>query len=133
MLTFVGETRVLAISAEDELDEAEIPGFESNAQVGRMQSFAGVQLSFWAFYSVCGHGGCLENGAEVFRLDCNVTSLPLSRSEGRLDCAVLRRTGFPVSLGSGVGPSSMCRVERSQCPARLQCAAEVRESMWSWP
>ena len=39
VLTFVGETRVLAISAEDELDEAEIPGFESNAQVGAATSF----------------------------------------------------------------------------------------------
>ena len=38
VLTFVGETRVLAISAEDELDEAEIPGFESNAQVGLIQA-----------------------------------------------------------------------------------------------
>ena len=33
VLTFVGETRVLAINSEDELDEAEIEGFDSEAQV----------------------------------------------------------------------------------------------------
>lgn len=33
VLTFVGETRVLAITSEDELDEAELPGFDANAQV----------------------------------------------------------------------------------------------------
>lgn len=32
VLTFVGETRVLAINPEDELDEAEIPGFDAAAQ-----------------------------------------------------------------------------------------------------
>ena len=34
VLSFVGETRVLAISADDELDEAELPGFNADAQVG---------------------------------------------------------------------------------------------------
>ncbi len=33
VLTFVGETRILAINSEDELDEAEIEGFDSEAQV----------------------------------------------------------------------------------------------------
>lgn len=33
VLTFVGETRILAISAEDELDEAEIDGFNNDTQV----------------------------------------------------------------------------------------------------
>ena len=33
VLTFVGETRVLAINAEDELDEAEVEGFDGDAQV----------------------------------------------------------------------------------------------------
>ena len=33
VLTFVGETRILAINADDELDEAEIQGFDSEAQV----------------------------------------------------------------------------------------------------
>jgi hypothetical protein len=33
VLTFVGETRILGLNEEDELDEAEIPGFEANAQV----------------------------------------------------------------------------------------------------
>ena len=36
VLTFVGETRILAISAEDELDEAEIDGFQSDTQVRRV-------------------------------------------------------------------------------------------------
>ena len=34
VLTFVGETRILAINSDDELDEAEIEGFDSEAQVG---------------------------------------------------------------------------------------------------
>ena len=33
VLTFVGETRILAINSDDELDEAEIEGFDSEAQV----------------------------------------------------------------------------------------------------
>jgi len=33
VLTFVGETRVLAITPDDELDEAELPGFDADAQV----------------------------------------------------------------------------------------------------
>ena len=33
VLTFVGETRILAINADDELDEADIEGFDSEAQV----------------------------------------------------------------------------------------------------
>ena len=33
VLTFVGETRILAINSDDELDEAEIDGFDSEAQV----------------------------------------------------------------------------------------------------
>ena len=32
VLTFVGETRILAINAADELDEAEIDGFQSETQ-----------------------------------------------------------------------------------------------------
>ena len=32
VLTFVGETRVLAINPEDELDEMELPGFDAGAQ-----------------------------------------------------------------------------------------------------
>lgn len=34
VLTFIGETRILGLNDEDELDEAEIPGFDSNSQVG---------------------------------------------------------------------------------------------------
>lgn len=33
VISFVGETRVLAINADDELDEAELPGFSADAQV----------------------------------------------------------------------------------------------------
>lgn len=33
VLTFVGETRVLAITPDDELDEEELPGFDAEAQV----------------------------------------------------------------------------------------------------
>ena len=33
VLTFVGETRLLALNAEDELDEAELAAFDANAQV----------------------------------------------------------------------------------------------------
>ena len=33
MLAFVGETRILEINAEDELDEAEIDGFDAEQQV----------------------------------------------------------------------------------------------------
>lgn len=32
VLTFVGETRVLGLNADDELDEAELPGFDADAQ-----------------------------------------------------------------------------------------------------
>lgn len=33
VLAFVGETRILEINAEDELDEAEIEGFDAEQQV----------------------------------------------------------------------------------------------------
>ena len=33
MLAFVGETRILEINTEDELDEAEIEGFDAEQQV----------------------------------------------------------------------------------------------------
>ena len=33
VISFVGETRILAINADDELDEAELPGFSADAQV----------------------------------------------------------------------------------------------------
>lgn len=33
VLTFVGETRVLGMNSEEELDEVDIPGFDSAAQV----------------------------------------------------------------------------------------------------
>ena len=33
MLTFVGETRILAINEDDELDEAELAGFDQLSQV----------------------------------------------------------------------------------------------------
>ena len=36
VLSFVGETRVLGMNAEDELDEADIPGFDSSAQVSEL-------------------------------------------------------------------------------------------------
>ncbi len=32
VLAFVGETRVLGINADDELDEAELPGFNADSQ-----------------------------------------------------------------------------------------------------
>ncbi|KAK9843115.1 hypothetical protein WJX74_007214 [Apatococcus lobatus] len=32
VITFVGDTRILAINAEDELEEAELPGFDTNVQ-----------------------------------------------------------------------------------------------------
>ena len=33
VLAFVGETRVLGINSDDELDEAELPGFNADSQV----------------------------------------------------------------------------------------------------
>ena len=38
VLTFVGETRILAINSDDELDEAEIEGFDSEAQVSAVSN-----------------------------------------------------------------------------------------------
>lgn len=45
VLTFVGETRVLAITPDDELDEAELPGFDADAQVRAMSSALGFEVS----------------------------------------------------------------------------------------
>lgn len=33
VITFVGDTRILAMNAEDELEEAELPGFDTDVQV----------------------------------------------------------------------------------------------------
>ena len=44
VLTFVGETRVLAITDDDELDEAELPGFDGEAQVGARPELHGEAL-----------------------------------------------------------------------------------------
>ena len=43
VLAFVGETRILEINAEDELDEAEIEGFDAEQQV-RQSVTASVRL-----------------------------------------------------------------------------------------
>ena len=42
VLTFVGETRILAINSDDELDEAEIEGFDSEAQAGSSPLMGGT-------------------------------------------------------------------------------------------
>jgi len=39
VLTFVGETRVLAINAGDELEEDELPGFDADAQARRSMPY----------------------------------------------------------------------------------------------
>lgn len=39
VLSFVGETRILAINDDDELDEAEMPAFDANAQVPSLLTF----------------------------------------------------------------------------------------------
>ena len=38
VLTFVGETRILGLNEEEELDEADIPGFDLESQVRGLQS-----------------------------------------------------------------------------------------------
>lgn len=45
VLSFVGETRILAINEDDELDEAELPGFNSHSQVrgSSMSSFHRIE------------------------------------------------------------------------------------------
>ena len=49
VLAFVGETRILEINAEDELDEAEIEGFEAEQQVRQSVLIGiGLQLPFTA-------------------------------------------------------------------------------------
>lgn len=53
VLTFVGETRILGLNEEDELDEAEIPGFEANAQVwGDMSACNEQHLARKSFHRV---------------------------------------------------------------------------------
>jgi hypothetical protein len=47
VLTFVGETRVLGINAEEELDEAEIAGFDANAQARARQGGARPDFEVW--------------------------------------------------------------------------------------
>lgn len=54
VLAFVGETRILEINAEDELDEAEIEGFDAEQQV-RAQ-IAGVHTDFLPFEAIQQHG-----------------------------------------------------------------------------
>ena len=41
VLAFVGETRILEINADDELDEAEIEGFEAEQQVRLCRVYIG--------------------------------------------------------------------------------------------
>lgn len=45
VLAFVGETRILEINAEDELDEAEIEGFDAEQQVRITLLFAQLQAA----------------------------------------------------------------------------------------
>lgn len=47
VLTFVGETRVLGITDDDELDEAELPGFDADAQVEHAHAAGVLSQSYW--------------------------------------------------------------------------------------
>lgn len=62
VLAFVGETRVLGINAEEELDEAEIPGFDAAAQVwncyGDLLGVEGGCMGSGRAIVACGFGGC---------------------------------------------------------------------------
>jgi Mono-functional DNA-alkylating methyl methanesulfonate N-term len=56
VLTFVGETRVLAITPDDELDEAELSGFDAEAQVRpRKGPYTFSVLSIFYVYALSLH------------------------------------------------------------------------------
>lgn len=51
VLSFVGETRVLAINADDELDEAELPGFNAEAQVMLVLLYRKIIYREWCMHA----------------------------------------------------------------------------------
>jgi DNA damage-binding protein 1 len=73
VLTFAGETRVLGMNAEDELDEADIPGFDSAALVGWQPpvlecSCAGNTVAWHGVAWQCKHSHAMPCRA----MQCNV-------------------------------------------------------------
>ena len=61
VLSFVGETRVLAINEDDELDEAELAGFNQQSQV----------CSFLSLPVSCSHVGMKSNCSGKTRNRCS--------------------------------------------------------------
>ncbi len=65
VLAFVGETRILEINAEDELDEAEIDGFDAEQQVQTRPVFAKSQSQQECLECVCVRFFCLELKGDI--------------------------------------------------------------------
>eukprot|EP00891_Asterochloris_glomerata_P001303 jgi/Astpho2/1303/fgenesh1_pm.00024_%23_4_t len=117
VLTFVGETRVLAISAEDELDEAEIPGFESNAQTLLCGNMAGDQLV-----------QVTTGGVRLLSAASGASVQQWQPPAGlQINIAAASATQVILGLGSGhlvyleVGPGSIQQAGHLQLQAELAC------------
>lgn len=91
VLTFIGETRILGLNQEDELDEADIPGFDSDNQ------------TLW-----CGnvlHDQLLQvTGKEARLIDCHtkqVVSTWRASSGDSINLAAANPSQLAVALGGG--------------------------------
>uniref|UniRef100_A0A7S3QK85 DNA damage-binding protein 1 n=1 Tax=Dunaliella tertiolecta TaxID=3047 RepID=A0A7S3QK85_DUNTE len=115
VLSFVGETRLLAINQEDELDEAELPGFDANMQTLWCANMANDQL--------------IQVTASGVRLiDCHSRHL-VSEWKPSSGGAINVATGSPtqVAVSSGGGNISLLSVSEGslqEC-STLQLGEEV--------
>ncbi|EFN59838.1 hypothetical protein CHLNCDRAFT_29381 [Chlorella variabilis] len=97
VLTFSGETRVLGMNAEDELDEAEIPGFNSTA------------LTLCCANTV--HDQLLQVTATAFRLvDCMTQQL-VTQWEPGADGRITIAAASPTQLVAAVGGRTLVYLE----------------------
>lgn len=92
VLSFVGETRVLAINEDDELDEAEVAGFNQQSQVPSPRASPHVAAACMMPWTCFDAPHRLKPAAQLLRLVC-----PLS--EMLLGVRALWDTGAPLSAG----------------------------------
>ena len=100
VLSFVGETRVLAINEDDELDEAELAGFNSQSQVGVRRLLRSIDMQ-----CTCESIGQVASGREKTLLENMMIVMALKG-----DVRLCRRCAAPTqwTMGSCKSPAAMC-------------------------
>lgn len=111
VLTFVGETRVLAITPDDELDEAELSGFDAEAQVHPCNCRKVPDLAMLHVSCACVSASSMP---QFSVLSCTI------RPRCRTDCRNSQRDMLPclrcrACTAATRRPTRSCRSRGSRC------------------